>query len=169
MTTHGLSDKVASLIELISQEASVFEDFLMLLGRQQEMLVKNDIDGLNKITALQREKVVESQTHNRKREELISEIRSANAIEGDLNVSRLIELVDENQGNRLIQLRGLINGLSSKINEVRDQNALLLNRSREYISKTLELLSRINNPNINYTQNGLPAKNGAAVAVDRRA
>ena len=169
MTTHGLSDKVASLIELISQEASIFEDFLMLLGRQQEMLVKNDIDGLNKVTALQREKLVESQLQNKKRDELISQIKSANAIEGDLNVSRLIELVDENQGNRLIQLRSIINGLSSKINEVRDQNALLLNRSREYIARALELLSRINNPNINYAQNGLPAKNGAAVVVNRRA
>jgi len=169
VTTHGLSDKVASLIELISQEASIFEDFLMLLGRQQEMLVKNDIDGLNKVTALQREKLVESQLQNKKRDELISQIKSANAIEGDLNVSRLIELVDENQGNRLIQLRSIINGLSSKINEVRDQNALLLNRSREYIARALELLSRINNPNINYAQNGLPAKNGAAVVVNRRA
>ncbi len=169
MTTKVLSDKVTALIEVISQEVTVFEDFLKLLGRQQDMLVRNDIDGLNKITAWQREKVVESQLFNRKREELISEIKSANAIEGDLNVSRLIELVDENQGSRLLQLKSIIGGLNSKINQVRDQNALLLNRSREYIAKTLELLSRINNPNINYTQNGLPAKTGAAVAVDRRA
>lgn len=169
MTTQGLSDKVTSLIKIIGQEASVFEDFLMLLGRQQEMLVKNDADGLNKITALQREKVVESQLLNKRREALVSEIRSTNAIEGDFNVTRLIELVDEDQGNRLIQLRSIISGLNSKINEVRDQNALLLNRSREYIAKTLELLSRLNNPNTNYTQNGLPTKSGAAVAVDRRA
>ena len=169
MTTQTLSEKVASLIELISQEAAVFEDFLKLLGRQQEMLVKNDVDGLNKVTALQREKVVESQLLNKKREALISEIKSANAIEGDLNVTRLIELVDEDQGGRLLQLRDIISGLNRKISEVRDQNALLLNRSREYIARTLEMLSNINNPNSNYTPSGAPAKNGAAVAVDRRA
>jgi len=168
VTTHGLSDKVGLLIELINREALVFEDFLTLIGRQQEMLVKNDIDGLNKITALQREKLVESQFHNRKREELVSEIRSTNAIEGDLSVSNLIELVDEDQGNRLIQLRDIISGLSTKINEVRDQNSMLLNRSREYIAKTLEFLSRINNPNINCARNIIPAKNGAAATVDRR-
>ncbi|MGH8015769.1 MAG: flagellar export chaperone FlgN, partial [Candidatus Zixiibacteriota bacterium] len=67
MTTSGLSDKASELIEIISQEASVFEDFLTLLERQQEMLVKNDIDGLNNTTARQREKVVESQLLNRKR------------------------------------------------------------------------------------------------------
>ncbi len=169
MSTKSLSDKVAQLIEIIGQEASVFEDFLKLLGRQQEMLIRNDIDGLNKITALQREKVVESQLLNRKREEQVSEIKSANAIEGDLNVSRLIELVDEGQGSRLLQLRNIIAGLNSKISHVRDQNALLLNRSREYISKTLELLAKINNPNTNYTHDGAPAKNGGSVAVDRRA
>jgi hypothetical protein len=118
---------------------------------------------------LQREKVVESQLLNRKREELVSEIKSANSIEGDLNVSRLIDLVDEDQGSRLLQLRSIKGGLNSKINLVRDQNALLLNRSREYIARTLELLARINNPNTNYTQDGAPAKNGASVAVDRRA
>ncbi len=169
MTTQILSDKVAGLIEIISQEAAIFEDFLMLLGRQQEILVKNDVEGLNRITSLQREKVVESQLLNRRREDLISEIKAANLIEGDLNVSRLIELVDEDQGNRLLQLRSIISGLNTKINQVRDQNALLLNRSREYIARTMELLSKINNPNSNYTQNGAPAKNGSAVAVDRRA
>ena len=169
MSTRVLSEMVTELIEQISKEAAVFEDFLMLLGRQQEMLVKNDIDGLNRITALQREKVVESQLLNKKRELLISEIKSANAIEGDLNVSRLIELVDEDQGNRLNKLRNIIGGLNTKINEVRNQNAMLLNRSREYILRTLELLSKIYNPNSNYTQNGAPAKSGAAVAVDRRA
>ncbi len=169
MTTHGLSDKVTLLIKIISQEASVFEEILMLLGQQQKLLVNNDVDGVNKTTALQREKIVESQPLNRKREELVSEIRSSNAIEGDLNVSRLIELVNEDQGNRLIQLRLIIGGLNSKINEVRDQNALLLNRSREYIAKTLDILSRLKNPNKNYTQNGSPVKSGSAVAVDRRA
>jgi hypothetical protein len=168
VSTTELSAKVSALIEIINREASVFEEFLTLLGRQQEVLVKNDIDGLNRVTALQREKLVESQLLNKKREELISEIKSVNAIEGDLNVSRLVELVNEDQGNRLLQLRDIINGLNTQIIEVRNQNALLLNRSREYIARTMDLLSKINNPNTNYTHNGAPAKNAAAVALDRK-
>jgi len=168
VTTIGLSEKVSELMKIIGREAAVFEDFLKLLGRQQEMLVKKDIDGLNNNTARQREKIVESQLLNKKREELIAEIKTTNAIEEDLNVSRLVELVDEDQGNRLLRLREVINGLNSQIVEVRNQNAMLLNRSREYISRTLGLLSKINNPNTNYTQNGAPANNSAAVALDRK-
>ncbi|MGH8015770.1 MAG: hypothetical protein ACREBV_06230, partial [Candidatus Zixiibacteriota bacterium] len=100
--------------------------------------------------------------------ELISDIKSANAIEGDLNVSRLLELVDEEQGNRLLELRETINGLNSQIIETRNQNALLLDRLREYIARTLELLSKINKPNADNIQNGAPAKNGAAVALERK-
>lgn len=169
MTKTNLSEMVAALIQVISREAAVFEDFLGLLKQQQEMLVQNDIDGLNQNTALQREKVVESQILSKNREELVSEIKSANAIEGDLNVSRLLELVDEDQGSRLLQLRNIINGLNDKIGEVRDQNAMLLNRSREYINRTMELLAKINNPDTSYSKNGTTVGNGSSVAVDRKA
>ena len=169
MTNSILSEMVAELIRIISREAVVFEDYLGLLQRQQEMLAKKDIDALSKIRVLQCEKVVESQILNDNREKLAAEIKSANAIEGDLNVSLLLDLVDENQGSRLIQLRNIINGLNTKIGEVCNQNAMLLNRSREYITKTMELLSKINNPDSGYSKNGATVGNGSSVAVNRRA
>lgn len=169
MTSQILSEMVEKLISILSKEAIVFEEFLKLLGQQQEKLVNNDIDGLNQVTELQREKVAYSQLLNQRREKLVSEMQSANAIEGDLNVSKLLEHVDEHQGSRLIQLRKIIQGLTNKISEVRDQNAMLLNRSREYISRTMEMLSKINNPDAGYTANGETVENGSSVAVDRRA
>ncbi len=169
MTSQSLSGMVEKLIEILSNEAIVFEEFLKLLGQQQEMLVNNDIDGLNRVTELQREKVSQGQLLNQRLEELVLEIQSVNAIEGDLNVSMLLEHVDEHQGGRLVQLRKIIQGLTNKIGEVRDQNAMLLNRSREYISRTMEMLSKINNPDTGYAANGETVENGSSVAVDRRA
>ena len=160
---------VEKLIETLSTEAVVFEDFLKLLGQQQEMLVNDDIESLNRVTELQREKVAESQLLNQHREKLVSEIQSANAIEGDLNVSMLLEHVDEHQGGRLIQLREIIQSLTQKIGEVRNQNAMLLNRSKEYILRTMELLSKINNPDSGYAASGETVENRSSVAVDRRA
>ena len=169
MTTKSLSEMVEKLIETLSSEAVVFEDFLKLLSQQQEMLVNNNIDGLNRVTELQREKVAESQLLSQCRDKLVAEIQSANAIEGDLNVSMLLEHVDEHQGGRLIQLREIIQSLTEKISEIRNQNAMLLNRSKEYILRTMELLSKINNPDSGYAANGETVENGSSVAVDRRA
>ena len=50
---------INKLIEIIGREAAIFESFLDLLEKQQRMLVENDADGLNRITDLQREKLVE--------------------------------------------------------------------------------------------------------------
>ncbi len=169
MTAKSLSEMVEKLIETLSSEALMFEDFLKLLGQQQEMLVNNDIEGLNRVTELQREKVAQSQLLNQRRERLVSEIQSANAIEGDINVSMLLEHADEHQGERLIQLREIIQSLTQKIGEVRNQNAMLLNRSREYIMRTMELLSKINNPDSGYAASGETVENSTALAIDRRA
>ena len=160
---------INKLIDLISKEAAIFESFLELLEKQQEMLVKNDAEGLNQITDLQREKLVESQLMNKRRLELVHDIKIANNIDGDLNVTRLLDIVDQDQADRLQRLQRFILDLNDKINKTRNQNAMLLNRSREYILKTMEMLSRVNNPESTYTQEGASKDRKQSVAVDRRA
>ncbi len=160
---------INKLIEIINQEAALFESFLELLERQQRMLVENNVEGLNQVTELQREKLVETQLLNKQRQELVEEISVVNDIDGDLNVTRLLELVDKDQAEKLQRLRKIILGLNDKIIQTRNQNALLLNRSREYILKTMEMLSRINGPRPTYTPSGASADQKLNVALDRRA
>lgn len=160
---------INQLIEIIGREAEIFESFLKLLEQQQEMLVKNDHDGLTRVTELQREKLVESQLLNEKRIRLVEEIQITNQIEGDLNVTRLLEIVDQKQADQLVQLQQSIMGLNDQIVQTRNQNAMLLNRSREYIVKTIEMLSRINNSDSNYNPAGSHADQRSNLAVDRRA
>jgi len=160
---------INKLIDLIGKEAAVFESFLELLEQQQTMLVTNDVDGLNRITDLQREKLVESQLLNKQRLELVEQIKVANDLEGDVNVTRLLDIVDENQADRLQKLQRLILSLNDKITETRNQNAMLLNRSREYILKTMEMLSKINSPDSTYARPGAKTDRQLNVAVDRRA
>ena len=156
------------LIEIIGREAAVFESFLELLEKQQEALVKNDLESLKDVTDRQREKLVESQLLNKQREELVEKIKEVNRISGDLNVSRLLELVDKDRADRLSRLKNSITALNDKITEVRNQNALLLNRSREYIFKTMEMLSRINHPESTYSATGGQSHSEANVVMDRR-
>ncbi|UCE24842.1 MAG: flagellar protein FlgN [Candidatus Zixiibacteriota bacterium] len=160
---------INKLIEIIGKEAAIFESFLELLEQQQKMLVQNDVDGLNRVTDRQREKLVESQLLNKQRLEIIEQVKIANDIEGDLNVTRLLEIVDQDQADRLQKLQKIILSLNDKITETRNQNALLLNRSREYILKTMEMLSKINSPDSTYSRSGSTDERQLNVAVDRRA
>jgi len=159
---------INELIQIISEEALLFEDFLHLLDRQQKMLVANDVAGLNEVTARQQQKLMESQRLNRRREQVIAAIKCANAVEGDMTVARILEFADDDQAERLKRLRESIINLNDSIGRARNTNAMLLNRSREYIARTMAMLSRVCNPDSTYDNHGTSGDNRRSLAVDRR-
>ena len=65
---------INQLIQIIGDEAVLFEEFLGLLDKQKKALVANDVEELDRVTELQRQKLSESQKLNRRREELIAAI-----------------------------------------------------------------------------------------------
>jgi len=164
----GIWDMINKLIQVIAQEAQVFEEFLQLLDRQKEALVANDTNRLADVTELQQRKLLESQALNRRREEIITEIKATNAIEGDVSVSRLLEYADEDQSQRLVHLKEAIRELDNRITETRNTNIMLLNRSREFISRTMTTLAQINSPDKSYNHSGVMPQESAALIVDRR-
>ncbi|MFH2050684.1 MAG: flagellar export chaperone FlgN, partial [bacterium] len=131
---------VNRLIEILGREAALFESFLQLLEQQQKALVENDADELNRVTELQREKLIESNILNKQREDILENIRANNAITGDMTVTRLLAMVDQNQADQLSLLRKSIFLLNDKILKTRNQNAMLLNKSRHYIQRMMEML-----------------------------
>jgi hypothetical protein len=159
---------IDQLLQVIGQEAHLFEDFLVLLDRQKQMLVSNDVTAIKEVTELQQQKIQESKRLNRLREKLIADIKAANAIEGDVTVSRLLDIADRDQAERLLKLKEIIFSLNDRITEARNTNAMLLNQSREFISKTMRMLSRINNPDKTYDNHGASPEGNSTVAVDRR-
>ena len=160
---------INQLIQLISREAVLFESFLDLLEEQKRMLVKNDLSGIQTVTEKQRERIVESRLLNQQREALIGRIKAQNAIDGDLTVTRLLELVDDNQAEQLRRLRDTIFELNDKIAQTRNSNAMLINQSRDCIAKTMTMLSHINSPEPNYARTGTSAVRASSALLDRRA
>ena len=162
------SQLVYELIEILKEEASLFETFLDLLEKQQRALVKNDLEEINRITGLQREKAVMSRRLIKRREDVIGKLTLDGASSEDITISRLIESVASGQAIVLGQLRNSILDLNNKITRVRNQNAMLINRSRENIVKTMELISRIGAPDTSYQSQGKVESMRTNIAVDRR-
>ena len=156
------------LIEILGREAALFESFLQLLEQQQKALVENDADELNRVTVLQREKLIESNILNKQREDILENIRADNAITEDLTVMRLLAMVDQNQADQLSLLRKSILLLNDKILKTRNQNAMLLNKSRHYIQRMMEMLSRVGKTDNGYSANGTENNTSMTVALDRR-
>ena len=163
------SELVQRLIEILKEEASLFDTFLELLEQQQKALVKNDIEELNKITERQREKIIESRILAKKREKVVEQLDANGNYDGNITVSQLINTVSGNQALMLGSLRDTILDLNDRINRIRTQNEMLISRSRENIMKTMELLGQFKAPNRNYQSEGKIDSTDTNVALDRRA
>jgi hypothetical protein len=163
------SELIMELIGILNKEASLFETFLELLEKQQDALVNNDVSTLNHITERQREKTIECNILRRKREEVIGKLASEQSMTGDLTISKLVETVSSGQATILEQLRNTILELNDKISSVRSQNKMLINRSRENIMKTMELLGQFKMPESNYQNGGKLNKTNTNIVLDRRA
>jgi flagellar biosynthesis/type III secretory pathway chaperone len=160
---------IDQLINIISKEAALFENFLDLLEQQKQALVKSDQVALAALTERQHEKLAESRLLSRRREELVAAIKREHDIDGDVTVSRLIAMVDQDKADRLRQLRDAIMSLNDQIVQVRNSNAMLLNQSREYVARTMAMLSQLNNPDPGYGKSGPSSNPSRALALDRRA
>jgi flagellar biosynthesis/type III secretory pathway chaperone len=161
---------IDSLINIISKEAALFESFLDLLERQKQALVTNDHATLVSLTARQHESLAEAHRLNSEREQIIASIKRDRSVDGDLTVSRLIAMVDQDQANHLRRLRDSIMSLNDQILETRNSNAMLLNQSREFVNQTMAMLAKLHNPEPVYARTaGQPANPSRPVALDRRA
>ncbi len=160
---------VDQLIDILGKEAAVFEAFLELLERQQRALVMNNIEEIRLVTELQQEKLVESQLLGKQREETIERIKAANVMDENFTISRLIKMVDHYRADQLATLRQSILMLNERIVKTRNQNAILLNKSREYIQRMMEMLSKVGKPESGYNHSGDHKEMHAAIALDRRA
>ena len=163
------SELVQELIDVLKKEASLFETFLELLERQQKALVENDVSKLNEITELQREKIIESRILARQREAITGKLASERSIAENLTIVRLIESSPPGHAGALEMLRETILDLNGKIAKMRSQNEMLINRSRENIMKTMELLGRFKVPGNECYGKGKGHSIQSNLALDRRA
>ncbi|MBN4056912.1 flagellar protein FlgN [bacterium AH-315-J21] len=136
---------VSELIAVLNQEAELFSSFLDLLDRQRDMLVSNNIDGLNQVTVEQREKFAHSHILDLRRRNLVEKIARQNDIDGDITVTRLLESVSDEQGAQLNLMRDTILDLNEKIEEGRQRNSFLIEKSRYLVSETLKMINRMGN------------------------
>lgn len=161
-------DQIANLITLLSREALVFEQFLVLLKEQRRLLVANDLTGLQLCTEQQREKLVEAQLLHKERDEVLAHLRSETAWDGDLTVQRLIELADNDQANQMRRLRESILALNDQILTARTTNALLIDHSRQFIARTMTMLATIDKPATSYQPHQDTNNGSGQLLLDRR-
>ena len=100
-----MSSLVSQLIEAINRESKCLEKFLTLLSEEQKFLVENDVDSLRSSIGDQEKAIRDARKLEDERIKLTDSLAEKLKIDkGEVNISKLIELVEESYSTKLREL-----------------------------------------------------------------
>jgi hypothetical protein len=137
-----LNRLVSQLIQVINSEILCLERFLTLLSEEQRFLVEKDIQSLERSIEEQERAIREQRELEDARIKLTDSIAGKLKIDKQkVNISKLIELVEESYSTELRELQGTLASLYAKLERQRKKNEFLIKQSMKYVDKTIKVFS----------------------------
>jgi hypothetical protein len=140
---------IKQLIDIINHETTNFEKFLSLLEKQQSLIGEKCLEQLLILTDKQRDLMLKSQLLYEERFNIIHQLKKEDNYSTNRELKRLTDTIEQTQANRLLVLQKLLVNINNDIARTRFENNNLLKRSREYIFKSIKILSNMNNLELN--------------------
>lgn len=147
-----MSSLVSQLIEVINKEITCLERFLSLLSQEQKFLVENDIDSLQRSGNDQQRIIWDARKLEEHRIKLTDCLAEKLKIErGEVNISKLIELVEESYSAKLRELHSTLSSLYAKLERQRKKNEFLIRQSMKYVDQSIKIFLGLEKEDQNYS------------------
>ncbi|MFQ6003689.1 MAG: flagellar protein FlgN [Candidatus Zixiibacteriota bacterium] len=147
-----MNSLVSQLIEVINRESKCLEKFLTHLSEEQEFLVKKDIDSLRRSIKDQGKTIREARKLEETRLKLTDDLAEKLKIDkDDVNMSKLIELVEESYSAKLRELQSTLSSLYAKLERQRKKNEFLIKQSMKYVDKSIKVFSGLEGRDQSYS------------------
>lgn len=169
-TTGGqrVNHTIEQLIAVVAEEAEHCERILILLRRQQDYLVRGDIEGLQKNLREQEDALRRSRELERRRVQLSQDVADDTAMaDASPNLTTLIATLSNDYGQRLAELRVSMAQAIERVNKTKEQNRMLIERSLSNINEIIHLLAAANVAAGDYAQASKSTRDAASLSVDR--
>ena len=146
-----MAGMMQQLIEVLNDQAQRYEELLGLSNEKTDVIVKNDVDELQKITNL--ENIITSQ-HNKLEKKRLSLVADITEVLGlakqkpeDVTLTYLIELMEGQEEQADLQVVGeKIRDTLDKLKEKTSFNAELIQNSLDYIEYSLNIMRGTQQP-----------------------
>jgi flagellar biosynthesis/type III secretory pathway chaperone len=137
-----MASLVEELITILKQQKQSYDELLILSNEKKSIILKNDIDTLQKITAAESTIVGRNQKLDQKREECVKNIGTViNRNPKELTITELaIVLKAQNETEELIRLRDGLKIVLEELKLKNDQNRQLLESSLDYVNFSVNLI-----------------------------
>ncbi|MCK5708283.1 MAG: flagellar protein FlgN [Candidatus Aureabacteria bacterium] len=147
---------VLYLLRVLDEEAKHLEKTLKLLKEKEKVLIKNDLNKLEKIIASERELFIVFRDIEDSRKSIVQLFAERYGMEEDVcNISRIAEMTDDAFSSKLEESRGKINLLVEKINVQNEKCAALLRKSIELTNFSLKLIAGVARDKETYGRKGI--------------
>jgi len=158
------------LTDIVSREVKQFELFLKLLIDQQNYLVANDLENLNRVIKEQEKAIVVTRELERNRMRVIAEMSETSDDDpNNMTLSRITRSLAEPQAQKLESMQKALTDLHTKINKVKSKNEFLIKKSMEYIEGTVRLLASSGTEVPTYGDRNTKEQKSPSIAVNRTA
>ena len=151
-----MEKQLVNLIELINKEVNSLESFLRLLTEEEECLINNRFDLLERSIHQQEQAISQAKRLEKNRKEITAWLsKDLKLVHEEPSISKLVQLLDSSYSSRLNELQKTLLELHRKVEIQRKINEELIRESMEHIDSSIKFL--IDTSSTSYLKNS--AKN----------
>ena len=130
------------LIDVINEEVRTFHRLLTSLQEEQQVIIEDDLEGIEEIVAEQRQLAAHAHQIEARRVQLVNELALLLDLQSDnVSLSRLVEVLEGPHSEELANMRGQLLELNSQIRATSENNAFLIRQSLRYTDRCLDILT----------------------------
>ena len=132
---------VESLVDILEQQCEVYENLLGLGKEKRDVIIKNEIEELQKITSLENTLVSQNNRFEKNKNIAIDDVISVlNIKEDEFTLMKLAELMEgKPECERLLKVLNKINDTIKELKQINDQNRMLVKDSLDFIEYSLNV------------------------------
>jgi hypothetical protein len=129
-------------MDVVAREVEQFELFLKLLSEQQNHLIANDLDNLNKTVMEQEQAILKLRDCETERIGIVRDISTRTGDnEADLTLATMARRLEKPHADRLERMQKQLVNLHKRIDRARARNDFLIKKSMEHIEGAVRLLA----------------------------
>ena len=136
-----MEQHILSLIKLIHKEVGSLENFLKLLTEEEECLLNNSFESLEKSILKQEQALTQAKQLEKERMEITYWLFKDFRIDQKKgSLTKLIQLLDSSHSSKLEELQKTLLDLHRKVEVQREKNGELIKDSMGYIDRSIKFL-----------------------------
>jgi flagellar biosynthesis/type III secretory pathway chaperone len=137
-----LESLLNKLTDIVSREVVQFELFLKLLTEQQDYLVGNDVENINRVVKEQEQAILTLKDLEASRIRVVQEIsRRTDSDPASMTLSKIAKKFAVPQAEKLARMQQKLLDLHEKVSDTKSRNEFLIKKSMEYIDGTVKMLA----------------------------